>query len=831
MRSSRILTLSLVLIIGVFLAACGGGGGSKNNNNNNQPLVITSTVLPQATINVEYSFVFQATGGSGTYVWAISGGTTPPGMTFNGNEALLSGTATAAGTYKFTVKVTDTPGDTATLDETLVVGGAVGVQCTSCATGSLTLPSGTPGVPYTANFTAVGGIAPYTWCIQEPNNGPCDNGAGILPAGLTVNASTGTISGTPTMATTAPVIFIIQASDSETPTSVGTAEITLTIFGVTTMSLPAGEIYVPYGNQQLTVSGGTAPYSWCVMESNGTCDNGSGGALPPGITLSPTCTSNRQNICTVSGTPTAAGAYNPTIQVTDSETPPAVTTASFSIDIAGIGNSALKGNYVFSFTGYNNGTPVIMAGAFAADGTGNITSGELDLNNGTGEVNGQCAGSHNSPQQQTIMAAPSSTYSIGAAGTGLGTMTLVTSAGTYNFTISIRADGSGNLIQDNADPNTRGSGVIKVQTTGVGIGNLQANFALGQFGSDPGGNRYVAAGQITVEDNQGDFTGPVLDVNDNGTGSSHVFAGTLSVDIDSFGRGCFANMSFDHNLNNIYYYAYYIVSADELVILSTDPLGGTKSANLTLWSLERQLVGATGFNNAALASSNVAALSARDTNGASDVSLGLFVGQGSSTHTCQNMQFDNATFTFDENQGGTLHQQQSTSGQYCVDSTTGRVTLQNFTGAWSAHPPVFYLGGSDPGFVVGTDPVSTAGTIEPQAGSSFTDTTVTGGYWGGSVAPAIPTITDSVTSLYADGNGNMAGTQYTSAPSGPGGPTHLAYTYSVASSGRGVVQNNGQTAGILYVVAESSFQYQSKFILLPAGNKPALSVFLGLPRQ
>jgi len=814
----------------VFLAACGGGGGGSKTPT--QPLGITSTVLPQATVNVPYTFIVQASGGSGTYTWAITSGTLPPGLTFDGTTAVLGGTPTTPGVFKFTVQVTDSKNDTASQLTTLTVGGAIDVTCNSCFANTLMLPAGTPGTPYSASFSATGGIAPYTWCIVEPNNGTCDNGSGgALPAGLTMNSTTGVISGTPTTAQ-APAQFTVQATDSETPPSVGTALITLSIFGVTTASLPSGEIYIPYGTQQMTVAGGTSPYSWCVKEANGSCDNGSGGALPPGITLSASCISTRQTTCAVSGTPTAAGTYPFTVQVTDSETPPAVTTSAFSISIAGISNGALNGNYIFDFTGYNNGKPVLMIGAFTADGQGNITAGEIDLNNGTGEPIGDCQG-FKGPQQQTIMPAPSSTYSIGASGTGTGTLTLVTSAGAYNFTIAIRLDGSGNLIQDNTDPATRGSGSIRVQTPNVGVDKLEANFALGMHGADPSGNRYVAAGQIVVEDNQGDFNGPALDVDDGGTPTQHTFGGTLSGNIDSFGRGCFANMSFDKQ-NSIYTYTYYVVDENYLEILSTDPVGGTNNANLTLWSLQRQIVGVTGFNNANLTTPNVVELQAQDTSGSSDVTTGLFVGQGNSSHTCQSGQFDTATFTYDENQAGSGPNQkpQSITGQYCVDKSTGRVTLQNFTGVW-ANAPVFYLGGNDPGFVVGTDAGNTSGSIEAQTGADFGNAAVGGGYWGGTISPAIAAATDSVTSLNADGNGNIKGTQYISAPGGPGGPTNLTYTYSLDSSGsgRGVVQNNGQTVGVLYVVAPTgSNQFQSKFVLLPTGNNPVLNVFLGTAR-
>jgi hypothetical protein len=800
--------------------------------------VITTSTVTQATVNVPYIFFVEATGGTGTYTWALTGGSLPPGLSFSDQTAEITGTPTLLGNYSFTLKVTDQASMSDSANLTMTVGGALIIDCNSCSTQyPMALPSGSPGVPYSATLSVTGGVAPYTWCVFE-TNGTCDNGSGGgLPPGLKISTSTdghynGIISGTPTTPGT-PTNFTVRVTDSEQTHSQSEAPLTLTIMGIVTAALPPGYINIAY-NQNITAAGGQEPYTWTITS----------GQLPPGLFLEPgSCVDSRLPTCTISGTPTVPGTYSFTAQVRDGETPPSVATEQFSITVAGITNSSLNGNYVFSFSGYSgsNSSPVVMAGAFVADGNGNLAppaggsgnGGELDVNNGTGEANTGCGGS--GPQQQTIIPgpAPGSTYSLQS--NGLGTMNIVTSSATYNFQIAIRPDGSGSLIQNNADPNTRGSGTIKVQTKGVTLAQIEGNFTVGVTGADPSGNRYAAAGWYGLNDPNGDLTCTnqlqqficPLDIDDGGTLSQQHFIGTLSTTLDSFGRGCFVDLTFEPSGDH-FTYAYYITSANELVIISTDALGGgmSNNANLTLWSVRRQIVGAGGLSNQNLTGKTVLELSAQDTNGAADVTTGLFVGQGSSSNMCENGAFDNATFTFDQNQGGTLTQQQTVTGQYCVDNTIrsgdnapGRVTLQGFNGIWSTNPPVFYLGGNDPGFVVGTDDAVTSGGLETQTGAPYTNASVNLNYWGGTFLPPISAVTDSVTSLLADGNGNITGTQYTSGPGGPGGPTNLTLTYSVDSTGRALVMQNGNVYGILYVVSPT------KFVLLPANTTPALNIF------
>ncbi len=76
------------------------------------PLVITSgACCPAGTVGVAYHTNFFADGGVQPYTWSIPSGQLPPGLTLaSKTPAGLSGTPTTAGTFTFTVAVTDKAG-------------------------------------------------------------------------------------------------------------------------------------------------------------------------------------------------------------------------------------------------------------------------------------------------------------------------------------------------------------------------------------------------------------------------------------------------------------------------------------------------------------------------------------------------------------------------------------------------------------------------------------------------------------------------------------------------------------------------------------------------
>ncbi|MBU0866150.1 MAG: putative Ig domain-containing protein [Alphaproteobacteria bacterium] len=174
------------------------------------PLVtVTPTSLPVATAGAAYSATLTAAGGVGPYGFALSSGALPTGLVLSPG-GIVSGTPTAAGAFAFTVNVTDANGQIGTASLTLNVGNST-ITVTPA-----TLPGGTQGVAYSQQLTAAGGIAPYSFAVSS----------GALPAGLTINATTGVIAGTPTGSGDATFAITVTDSTGGTPS---TATVTYTL--------------------------------------------------------------------------------------------------------------------------------------------------------------------------------------------------------------------------------------------------------------------------------------------------------------------------------------------------------------------------------------------------------------------------------------------------------------------------------------------------------------------------------------------------------------------------------------------------------------------------
>ncbi len=245
-------------------------------------VIAAPTVTCAAVTSGEVGAAFNApsltvTGGTAPYVFAIASGSLPAGLTLNTATGAITGTPTAAGT--FSLKVTDADGVVVTVSCPYTIVSAPVLSCSAF--------SGEVSQPITsAPPTVTGGTAPFTYSVAS----------GSIPAGLSLNTSTGVISGTPT----ASGSFTIKVTDANGVSATGTCPFSVAAApSITCAATNTGTQGVAFNGPALTVTGGIAPYTFSI-----------GGTLPAGLTLN-------TSTGAVTGTPTATGTF--TIVATDSK--------------------------------------------------------------------------------------------------------------------------------------------------------------------------------------------------------------------------------------------------------------------------------------------------------------------------------------------------------------------------------------------------------------------------------------------------------------------------------------------------------------------------------
>lgn len=538
-------------------------------------LSVTTTSLPQGTLNAAYNGNVSTTGGVAPLSWNfqptpgpslppgdIAG--LPPGLLANPHNGQITGIptdqsgatppATYPATYSFTVQVHDsslpTPGQTAPSTPRLL---SITIQQPAPLDISTQgpLPSGTTATAYSGGgLQASGGIKPYTWKVTQ----------GLLPAGLTLTTlidGSGSISGVPFLAGTSN--FTVQVSDSRLdPISGNPNPATASKSFSIVIAGAAGSVNDKLLKGTYTFffrgfddDGAVFTVGQITADGNGTITSGiedtnrGSGVLPA---------------ATVSGTYSIGSDGRGTLELTSNFANTAALTEDYVLVLDSNGNirffednstttsnikhtfgegilkptvgtsfttSALSGNYAFLFSGREvppSAKPAALAGFVHANGVSALGAGMSDLND---------AGAFSS---QTI----SGDFVVGSGNRGVAQFVyqvLGKPQTTLKFVFYFVTSSDLYWIETDADSNFKptqfqlaGEMILQQPTTTFDQNVLQGSSVAAGTGINSSGNPTIFAGLLTSTlcDNNAVVT---LNSDDNnaGTIAAQSFSGTCAV--------------------------------------------------------------------------------------------------------------------------------------------------------------------------------------------------------------------------------------------------------------------------------------------------------------
>lgn len=640
----------------------------------------------------------------------------------------------------------------------------IGISGCSSTPGALkitttSLPAGNDGSPYTATVTATGGSEPFVWSIAS----------GSLTAGLSLGGSTTrsvTVSGTPTAQVDSN--FTIKVTDSKGASA--TQALTIAIgaplpLKVTTTTLPGGAPNQVYAATTLQASGGVPPFTWTITS----------GSLPAGLFLSSTGV--------ISGTPTAVGTANFTVQVADSEATPMTATANLSITVGNLG--VLSGNYAFEFSGFNSGGQVVVAGSFTADGAGNLTNGVEDVNTLAG-----------SPKNQTF----TGTYTMGSDNRGQLVFSSLTGSPTYAFAID-PSGAHGRLIEFDSS-GIRGSGQLEQRTVSTcAFNTLTGNYAFGVTGQKTAVGGFTAGPSVVVgsffatppasQAGQGTISAGEADSSAPGGVTGAPGIGGLSGNFSAFASApqntrCTLTLS-PVNINvSSMTFSVYPVSSSEAFLVETDSVSST-TPFLTAGKMLAQTGSPfSGVAGSTFTATSVAGMVGQFPSGSGtyvpDLALVSLTGSSSTSYNISIL----------ENRAGTVMPPFNPGSLAFVSSDRfGRVD----SGISTPISLIFYIINQNEAFAIGeslsSTPVPFFGIFEPQSPSPFnlSASDLNSTFVLGTSAPAtapVKNISGSVTLANSSSTaGTIAGTQDQSASGGNSSAQTVTGTFAALSSTTG----------------------------------------------
>jgi hypothetical protein len=432
--------------------------------------------------------------------------------------------------------------------------------------------------------------------------------------------------------------------------------------------------------------------------------------------------------------------------------------ASATVTVVANENSKLQGEYAFRFTGFDSNGLYQAAGNFNADGNGTITAGLEDVNNTV------------SPSTSVTF---TGTYSV--SGDSRGILTLSTPMGIQTFRLALNMAGtSGRFIEFDAS-GIRGSGVIEKQTpTSLTLATFKGAYIVSLAGKDTTGDR-IGALAILDFNGAGAIVGGSMDVNDGGTVSPTFgsFHGVYRV--DSTGRGI-VNLSVPGFAGGSFRFAFYVVSASKLLVISIDQL----SANNPVFSGPAELQSGAPYLTSTFIGPTVFSLSG-ELNGIPQVLVGRISFDGVSQPLVE----------FDQNTGGTVTTGNVLTGAYSIEvNGPGTLNLDNSNGlskVWD-----IYAISPNHAFVMDASSADVGmGDLKPQVTEPpFSGADILGAYVLGSGEPLVSTSSLSSGVSAFNGKNAVSGTEDISTRSALAAGQSLAGSYSLSTSlnnGRGTL--------------------------------------------
>jgi hypothetical protein len=455
-----------------------------------------------------------------------------------------------------------------------------------------------------------------------------------------------------------------------------------------------------------------------------------------------------------------------TVTVTATSTANTAVKANATISIVPVGsNSMLNGTYVFQVQGVDSGGGYVALGTIAADGNGNITSGEQDY------------------ADQTIQAGPDAvtgSYSIGPDGRGSLTLNVSDLAlpdnGVETFSFAVTSTAHALIIQ--FDGSATSSGTLDFQPVGAALASsINGAYAFTSSGEDISAQVPMACGGIaTLNASAGTLTNGLLFENDGGTTSSIYFTGMVTGP-DTFGRGTIQTAGGFH-------FVYYLVQGEVLRLVQEDAptylTGGTMygqaGAGMTPAFSDTSLTGDYVFFDAGAATLGSLAL------------VGQFATNGNGAFT--------AGFV-DVNEGGSVSSGSFASlSNYAIASDgSGTFTLPGSAGVtqevsslmiFATDPNINLLDPNNPsgggGALILDFDTEAAGTglIVPQSAG-----TVTGNYAVNLQFVSSGSEYDLVGQSVSNGSGSLTGTVDVNANGAPSSNLAFAGTYAADPSNSG----------------------------------------------